>query len=263
MSAFDSVSLVEYVELLAKVPLPTQQQKDNFVEYVSHARSWYKGSPYPPGIVVHVFLDWYAGGERKRGTPVVTDRTEGEVLTSTYRTAFGYLAFSCGSKNVVPLVVSLVNRGAVVRPSDKSTVVRGDNALVYGLPEEIFQAGEAKLTGAVHTLSAANLWVWDDDRGPDRIDWPQDSGGQGTLEKIFNRCREIRESAARREYTESDRRPPKGYPSSDGHVWLADKILYELLAPERQRQRTEMMRAIDRVCEIIENQKRRLTEMGL
>jgi hypothetical protein len=44
------LSLRQYVELLAQTPLPTEQHKQNFVEYVSHAHSWYKHLPlYPPG----------------------------------------------------------------------------------------------------------------------------------------------------------------------------------------------------------------------
>ena len=47
------------------------------------------------------------------------------------------------------------------------------------------------------------------------------------------------------------------YPASAGHVFLTDPVLYELLAPERRRQQVEMIKAIDRVCEVIERERRR------
>jgi hypothetical protein len=39
------LTLNQYVDLLARVPLPIQVQKENFVQYVSHAHSWYKHLP--------------------------------------------------------------------------------------------------------------------------------------------------------------------------------------------------------------------------
>ena len=63
-----SLSLEQYVALLDGVPMPTQQQKENFVEYVSHAHSWYKHLPlYHPGWPFYFFLDKYAGCDRVAG----------------------------------------------------------------------------------------------------------------------------------------------------------------------------------------------------
>jgi len=40
MSAFDSLD--EYVNWLDQAPLPTREQRESFVDYVSHVFSWYK-----------------------------------------------------------------------------------------------------------------------------------------------------------------------------------------------------------------------------
>jgi hypothetical protein len=260
MTVFDPVSLVEYLDLIEGLPLPTRRQRENFVEYVSQARSWYHCSPYPPEMIsVHFFLDKHAGCARKHGTPVVTPRTERGIATDAYRAAFGYLAFDA-SANTVPLVVPLVGKRAGV-PVPATATVSGGNVLVYGLPDEIFAAGEARLTGAVHPLSAANFWVWDENRRPDRIDWPQESGGPDTLEQIFNRCKQIRESRTWEEVPRTDFH-------RGSHAWsslylnVGDRVLHELLAPERQRQHARMIDAIDQVCELIQTLRARSPQIG-
>jgi hypothetical protein len=46
-----SLTLAQYVDLVSPVPPPTQQQKEDFADFVSHAHSWYKHLPlYPPGF---------------------------------------------------------------------------------------------------------------------------------------------------------------------------------------------------------------------
>jgi hypothetical protein len=263
----EDVPLALYVDLVADLPLPTQEQKENFVDYVSHVQSWYKGiSPYPPGIPVHFFLDRHAGCDQN-GAPVVTPRSQRGVRTDVYRTAFGYLKHSTDRKNNIRFFIPSSqglpswppSRVApqFLQPSERIARTAADHTLVYGLPEEIFDSGEARLTGAVHTLSAANPWVWEEDRRPDRMDWPKESGGRDTLELIVSRCRYLREPGAECEYVQCEWRPYKGYPSSESHRGLADRVLYELLAPERRRQHREMLAAIDRVCAIIESQRNR------
>jgi len=60
-----TLSMDQYRALLADVPLPTKQQKENFVEYASHAHSWYKHLPLcPPGVFFNFFIDKYAGWDR-------------------------------------------------------------------------------------------------------------------------------------------------------------------------------------------------------
>jgi hypothetical protein len=62
-----SLSLEQYLALLDGAPAPTREERANFVEYVSHAHSWYKHLPlYPPGCPFYFFLDKYAGCDRVR-----------------------------------------------------------------------------------------------------------------------------------------------------------------------------------------------------
>jgi hypothetical protein len=230
------------VASIADLPLPTKDQREHFADYVAHSHSWYKRfPPYPPGVEFHFFIDISAGRDRKHGTPLVTDRLEqgvhySAIPTREYRAAFGYLAYSTGWTNKIPLVM----------PS-----IGGESALVHGLPDEVFDAGTAMLTGVIHTLSAANIWVWEENRWRGPVDWPQESGGRATLEKILDRCRELRAPGVEVQSKQRSKWPYRRYPSPDIHIDLADEVLLELLAPEQQRQRTEMIRAIDRVCEII------------
>jgi hypothetical protein len=74
------LTLRQYVDFLAQTPLPTEQQKQNFIEYVSHAHSWYKHLPlYPPGAPFYFFIDKYAACDRlvsRDGTAVIKERIE-------------------------------------------------------------------------------------------------------------------------------------------------------------------------------------------
>jgi hypothetical protein len=45
------------------------------------------------------------------------------------------------------------------------------------------------------------------------------------------------------------------HPDLAEHTVWVDPMLYELAEPERRRQRTEMRKAIDRVCEIVESRR--------
>jgi hypothetical protein len=252
MSTFDS--LIRYAYFIAG-DLPTQEQRENFVDFVSHAHSWYKHiSPYPPGTPFCFFLNKYAGYDRRHGTAEVAERTQqgfhySAIPTNTYRAAFGCLDFTNRGKRV-----PLVDEGPVAAPRDQVAGAPGKGALIYGLPVEILDAGTTRLTGVIHTLSAGCSWVWDDDRRPDRIDWPEESGGMRTLEQIIQRCRVISTPGRTRETMQAEMPwPRKGYPSSDSHLWLADPGLHELLVPERRRQQAEIRKAIDRVCELVEH----------
>ncbi len=252
-----TLSLAQYLDLLAGVPLPTQQQKENFVEYVSHAHSWYKHLPlYPPGEPFYLFMDKYAGCDRvllSDGKAALVGRSQqgfhySDIPTEQYRNQFGHLGFSCGAGTTV----ALLGRGPLVEPRDKVPAVPGNDALMYHLPAEILEAGAVELTAVIHTGSAAhNYW---DGRGrikPDELEWPEESGGRAALEKIFDRCRKMREPGFSLELTKVEEAFFKSHPYSAGHLMGADPILHELLAPEQRRQQTEIVKAIDRICEVI------------
>ena len=75
-----TLSMPQYLDLLAAVPLPTQQQKENFAVYVSGAHRWYKHLPYYlPGSLFCFFIDKYAGFDRvllRDGTAAMRERVQ-------------------------------------------------------------------------------------------------------------------------------------------------------------------------------------------
>ena len=247
------LTLREYLSLISDIPLPTQQQKENFVEYVSHAHSWYKHLPmFQPGAPFYFFIDKYSGYDRlvqKDGTAVLAERViqgfhYSALPTAEYRAYFGYLAFSCCfGKTVV-----LLSDGPVAVPMDHLAAVPGDDASMYRLPTEIAVAGLTRLTAVIHSLSAqhANLdYIAVREKGSGQITWPEESGGQHTLDKIFLHCEVMR------------RRKPKWtrveLKAAPGKIFFVDPELYEILTPERLRQSGEMIKAMERVCAVIGN----------
>ena len=245
-----ALTLRQYADLLAQTPLPTQQQKQNFVEYVSHAHSWYKHLPlYPPGAPFYFFIDKYVGCDRlvsEDGTAILKERIESgfhysDYPTAKYRDLFGHLAYSCGyGTKVIPL-----SKGPMVIPHDDLTAVPGDDARMYRLPSEIIEAGVTHLTAVIHMHSAYNpLWLTHMPKDPREVDWPEESGGRLALEEILSRSERIL-------------RGPPGLKTLNinlpvtGGFGTVDAILYKLLSPERTRQYGEMMKAMDRVCKLI------------
>jgi hypothetical protein len=227
-----ALTLRQYVDLLAQTPLPTQQQKQNFVEYVSHAHSWYM---YPPGAPFYFFIDKYAGCDRlvsQDGTAIIKERIESgfhysDYPTAKYRDLFGHLAYSCGyGTKVIAL-----SKGPMVIPRNGSPAVPGDDARMYLLPSQVLEAGVTHLTAVIHNHSAYNpLWLEYMPKDPQEIDWPEKSGGRLALEKIFSRSETVL------------RGPPEmetlviNLPGTGG-LNTVDAVLYELLSPERNRHR--------------------------
>ena len=247
------LTLREYLSLISDIPLPTQQQKENFVEYVSHAHSWYKHLPMDqPGAPFYFFIDKYAGYDRlmqKDGTALLEARvTEGfhysALPTADYLAYFGHLAYSCGfGKTVV-----LLSDGPVAVPRDDIPAVPGDDALLYRLPTEIEEAGLTHLTAVIHSNTAQSFdWAYrlikEDNSGA--IDWPEESGGQDTITKIISRCDAMWETNPESTLVELKAAP--------GRIFFVDSGLYEILTPERLRQSREMLEAMDRVCAVIGN----------
>jgi hypothetical protein len=244
------LTLRQYVDLLAQTPLPTEQQKQNFIEYVSHAHSWYKHLPlYPPGAPFYFFVDKYAACDRlvsRDGTAVLKKRIKpgfhySDYPTAEYRDLFGHLTYSCGyGTKVIPL-----SKGPMVISHNDLTAVPGDDARMYRLPPEVIEAGVTHLTAVIHTHSAYNpLWLEYWPKDPPEIDWPEESGGRRALKKILSRAEKVVRGSARRKTSRIN------LPVTGGFNRV-DAILYKLLSPERTRQYGEMMKAIDRVCELV------------
>jgi len=164
-----SLTLAQYMDAIAEVPLPTAQQREDFVEYVSHAHSWYKHLGYNlPGVPFYFFVDKYAGWDRV----AFRERTEqgphySQIPTEQYRTRFGHLAYS-PDPSTTPFLSGIE---PVVLPRDPLRRVWR-----YGLPAEILEAGLAHVTAVIHVLSACYPF-WN------LKDWPKESGGQAAVEK--------------------------------------------------------------------------------
>jgi hypothetical protein len=246
-----SLTLAQYVDFVSSVPLPTQQQKEDFADFVSHAHSWYKHLPFdPPGVPFHFFIDKYAGCDfalTEEGRGDILEREQrgfhySAIPTKEQRARFGYLAFSCdaGTK------VTRLGEGPIVISRDKIACIPGDDATLCVVPPEILKAGEVRLTAFIHTTTQSFHW-WDRRTREefDRVEWPKESGGQATLDGIFARCRELRE-------------PGSGHPFLDAlsEYGPIDPLLHNLLVPEQKRQQREMVKAMDRVCDLVAGRPR-------
>ena len=245
-----ALSLPQYVDLLAGVPLPTEQQKQNFIEYVSHAHSWYKHLPlYLPGAPFYFFIDKYAACDRfvsRDGTAILKERPEqgfhySDHPTAEYRHLFGHLAYCCCyGKKIIPL-----GKEPIAIPRDDLAAVPGDDARMYRLPREIIDAGATRLTAAIHTFSMLfSYWHQVGVEDYRQVEWPQESGGKTTLDKIVSRSQKLFERPSEIVTLNID------LPAARKRA-VADTVLYELLNPERTRQYGEMMKAINRVCDLI------------
>jgi len=233
-----TLTLAEYRSLLSDVPVPSKKQKSEFAEFVSAAHSWYKHlPPNLPGQPFYFFVDKYAGCDRllrEDGTAVVVERSEqgfhySDLPTKEYRSRFGYLAFSCNSGTSV-----FVANWPLVYSRDKVAAVPGDDGKMYGLPKEILETGETRLTAIIHPSSSIRMV------SSQLTNWSEECGGRTTLEQIAARCREMQDPAN-----------PKSGGYTQSGVYIEDQLLDNLFAPERQRQKREVVRSIDRVCELI------------
>jgi len=165
------LTLREYVDWLGDLPLPLQQQRKHFADFVGHARSWYKHlSGGGPGVDFHFFIDKYTAHDRVRptSTPVMRER-------SSRGNHYSVLSTQAHFRRFGPLRYF----GRSERPKYRTT----NEATPLWLPNEILVAGTAKLTSMIHTHSANPRILLR------LVDWPEESGGREMLSKIFKRCR--------------------------------------------------------------------------
>jgi hypothetical protein len=128
---------------------------------------------------------------------------------------------------------------------------------MVGLPPEILAAGVVQLTGVIHACSFGMPRLWDEGRWVNRghSGWPEESGGRRTQEKILERCRHVEAFGETIPERQFNKNLLETHPDLAEHTVWVDPVLYELAEPERRRQRTEMRKAIDRVCEIVESRR--------
>jgi hypothetical protein len=259
------LSLKRYLALVRGLPLPSIKQRREFVDYVTDAHSWYKHLPrFLPGAPFYFFIDRYAGCDcirRRDGSCFMAERKEqgfhySAIPTAEYRSRFGFLNYACAHGTAV----FLVNEQPMAVPRDKIIAVPGEDGQLHGLPQWIRHGGRVELTAFIAPTSAV-YHFWDEGVGPEHhIPWPRASGGQATLQKIFKRCAEMRQPDYRKErearsakcieLLKSCRTPVEAQKIEQRYG--LDPILSALLEPEQARQKTEMLKAIDRVCSFIQ-----------
>jgi hypothetical protein len=272
------LALQEYLVLIGDVPLPTAEQRRNFVDYVATAHSWYKHlPPFLPGVPFYCFVDRAAGcnwlalpnGSRAMAERKAQGFHYSDIATCEYRTRFGFLSYSCAEGTTV----FFPGHGAMPIPRDKVVAIPNEDGRPCCLPQPILDAGRAELTAVTHPGFADSPW-WAKPSSPAQrtpwwdqpiaealrtIYWPTESGGQMTLKRIIERVAEMRTPEGREERHErvaNCLRRREGCPASQETIDesdnpFVDPVLRELVEPERLRQRTEMLKAIDRVCMLI------------
>ncbi len=260
------LSMDEYLALVRGLPLPTAEQRREFVEYVTSAHSWYKHLPtFLPGAPFNFFIDGAAGCDwvaLRDGSYAIAEREEpgfhySDIPTAEYRTRFGSLSYSCEEGTAV----FALGRGPMAMPRDKVVAIPGEDAQPCCLPQPILDAGRVELTNVIHPTSTSYpFWTRPEPQAERTIYWPAESGGQTTLEKIFERCAEMdkpeynQERQKRAENFTGRLRAARTSKERMDVIHEADRdpVLSELIEPERRRQKTEMLKAIDRVCMLVD-----------
>lgn len=255
------LTLGEYRAYLAQTPQPTSDQLMAFAAYASEAKSWYKHLPlWPPGEPFYLFLDPCAGLDRiidGAGGATYLRRTDTTpqfhhtwMTTDDYRARYGRLAFACsaGSQLLLPISVSLPEDGREVsglldNNRSRATIHLAEK-LEFQLPDEVLDAGMVRITAAIHPL-ASRAWVWlrSNDDDAQQVTWPADSGGATTAARIMERSRTIAAQATASSSPESRRRLDE-----------VDADLDALVAPQRQRLRQAMIRAMQAVTALVYGQ---------
>lgn len=225
--------LSQYRNFVGNLPSPTDQQIENFVEFVAEAHSWYKHLPgFLPGREFFFFIDPMSGFDLLYpdvGGVKFQERTNDTssfhytwMTTEKYRSQFGYLSYhvDAGNSFLVPTAEGVATY--------ETNAVFGYNNQLYGIPKEIANAGATEITAVIHKLSTSReQWKWFlEQQGPGT--WHKESGGMKTLEAISDLCN----GPERKSYD-------------------YDIELNQLLAPERQRQKRHMKLAISRVVKSI------------
>ncbi len=122
------------------------------------------------------------------------------------------------------------------------------------LPQEVARAGSVRLTAVIHNYSAyCEHWDLLAEVDAQYLTWPEESGGRDVLQKIIARAGAMRQDLLPvEERARINRiRIDKAVILEEPDLLYVDPELYQLLAPEKTRQRFEMVKAMQRVCDLI------------
>lgn len=163
-----SCTFADYCAQLRLLPRPTDEQVQNYVNYVSDAHSWYKHLPvFPPGIPFVFYLDPTAGCNRTltRAGVVIEERVDRSQsthynwrTTSHYRSHFGHLAYDQVPWRLGP-------EGFEIELTSLPIFFSHDAA--YRVPQQVAEASHVELTGAIHERYR---WGWSGCVGPMELD---------------------------------------------------------------------------------------------
>lgn len=241
----------EYADLLRDVPIPTTLQRLNFVEYVTTAHSWYKHLPrYLPGAPFYIFINRFAGCRWQAGWFVEKEKPEehySDLATAEYRARFGFLSYCACDDEGIRLLECQRTAGLW----EELAANLGALAQLSAVPQPVLQAGLVRLTAAIHPLSQSYDY-WDAFSTGAQVNWPDESGGGTTLKRLCECCAEMRKPEYNLEENRKKREEALNHLKLKGEIgdmdsWGIDPVLHELLEPERERQKNEMLKAIDRV----------------
>lgn len=231
------MDLATYQQRLQGIPAPTHEQAVAFAEFVAEAHSWYKHLPQaPPGAVCFAFLNPDAGCDLLRGED---GRWQARIRagergfhyswlpTAEYRRRFGHLDYLCHAGTTFVL-----GDGQVVNPGGAGPWVVGPDGSQEPIPAAIAALGAVEWTGMVHPRSA---WPGLYRRYPDLLVdvWPEQIGGQALRAKVMQRMADLA-----RDYSLHQPLPDDS---------TLDQQLFDLLGPERCRQRQSLVEAIARI----------------
>ena len=254
---FGHLDLYGYRSLVSRLPIPTTDQVNAFVDHVCHARSWHRQvSMLSPTCKLQFFLDPHAGMQRigcsdgSISVEPVLDCESGHspMPTLEYQDRFGFLTFV---RSEGELEFRQRSRGEWLLPSDADPVIfNSEGNTLMSLPPEVLEAGASNVSGLIHTLGASAA-VWSDWLvGLRKLpSWPPESGGHLTMKRMQDRCEELATVRSLRSsvpVTAFNSRHEALLAQIDGHF-------YSLVEPERRRQIAGIRRAIEKmICAITE-----------
>jgi len=243
----------EYVTLVAHLPPPTDLQIRQFADFVSGAHSWYKHIQLlPPGLPFQFFIDPGASMDlevQAGGSLVATERMErgfhyATLATGQYRTRFGHLTY------VQHLGVVMARDGTLVKP------VVHPNCLVFDqqaatkrlVPVDVYEAGQSLASGLIHPICVnPEALTWVGVLHPESDLRPQ-VGDSAALALVRARCLDVTtgvRAAQLAALKDSD-----GQPDALLEAAKRDALLLNALEQERERQRSGMIAAMQRVTKI-------------
>jgi len=231
-----------YRKTAGVLPRPSENQIDDFIQFVSSAHSWYKHLPLvAPGVPFYFFLNPHAACDVtvnfRREVEYRRREKRGfhysEWPTSEYLKQCGYLDYQCAE--AVGMLVLPVNGPPTTENLLAQLRERTDaESRAAALPEEILLASTINLTGIIHPYAASpRLWHWRSKQiDLEKVQWPSETGGRDTLVRVI----EIAQHAALDVL-------------DDGESFFHQ--IDALIDPERRRLKQVMRDAIKRMLELV------------